>query len=177
MKWSDEVVMLFIKDGNKRRFLISKINAMLFVALSCMIMILTFEENKDGLMPIEVMPFNETAIFEMKVFTTSEGTMPLVDNKGKLGLGSNAELMMGMILLSGTSDASFLSGVLDLLNHDNFMPQAYSGIDLAKKHTSCPPQQHTHLYMDHLINRPNKPRYVAGKANRLERTNLYNANE
>ena len=37
-----------------------------------------------------------------------------MDNKAKSGLGSNAELMMGMIFLSGVSDAS-LHETLDAL--------------------------------------------------------------
>ena len=100
-----------------------------------------------------------------------------MDNKKKSGLGSNTELMIGMILLSGASDASFLSSIFDMLNHDNYMPQAYSGIDTVKKHTSYPPKQHTHLYMEHLINHPNKRKYVAKGVSKSKKTSPYNENE
>ena len=100
-----------------------------------------------------------------------------MDNKEKSGLGSNAGLMMGIILLSGASDASFVSSIFDMMNHDNYMPQAYSGIDTVKKHTSYPPQQRSYLYMERLINHPNKQKHVVGKANSSENTSSYNGNE
>ena len=99
-----------------------------------------------------------------------------MDNKKKSGLGSHTKLMIGMILLSGASDASFVSSVLDMLNHDNYMPQAYSGIDMTNKHTSYPPKQHTH-FIHGASDKSPQQRHVKGKASRLKRTGIDNENE
>ena len=100
-----------------------------------------------------------------------------MDNKAKSSMGSNGELMLGIILLSGASDASFLSGVLDIMNHDNYMPQAYSVIDKIKARPSNSSQQHVHPYTGHLMHDHHKQSYVAERVGASKLSNAHNENE
>ena len=104
------------------------------------------------------------------------------DGENKSSLGSNAELMMGVILFSGVSNASFLSGmVLDMMNHDDYMPQAYSDIGAFKSHACYPKhsfKQYAHPYTGQLITLPVKQRrYAWRKAETAEIPSDYNENE
>ena len=97
-------------------------------------------------------------------------------DEGKSHLGLNPGLMMGLILFSGTSHASFLPNLfLGMMNKDDYMPQAYSGIDMAKG-LSCYPvylsRQYAHPYTGQLITLPvGQTRYVAEKYERQNTSN------
>ena len=80
----------------------------------------------------------------------------------------NTELMIGTLLIVGTSSASFMPSVLwGMANRDDYMPQAYSEIGIVKSRSCCPSglsQQYTHPYTGHAITLPIRQRqYVSGK--------------
>ena len=98
------------------------------------------------------------------------------DDEGKSHLGSKAGLLMGLILFSGTSNASFLNSMFwGMMNKDDYMPQAYSRIDMAKE-LSCYPmysyRQYAHPYTGQLITLPvRQTRYVAEEPEGLNTSN------
>ena len=79
----------------------------------------------------------------------------------------NPELMIGTLLIVGTSGASFMptSVLWGMANRDDYMPQAYSKIDKNYLHyPSNLSQQYIQPYTGHAITLPiRQKRYVSGK--------------